>query len=193
MVSCHSQRANRHNRAETSDLPCARALYATEPEWTTVVHAATDMRDMLKELGLTSFVKMTGGKGLHVAVPIKPQLEWEATKQFTKTIATKFAARAPDLYVTNMSMKVRKGEGFGVLVNLPPEDGFASYTADLYNPAGKLEWSSPVVAPSDQGRQIYIPRADRRSGTYTLVVKGITANGESKEIARQPVDVQIQN
>jgi hypothetical protein len=91
------------------------------------------------------------------------------------------------------AIKPRAGEGFALLLNLPPEDGFASYTADLYNPAGKLEWSGPVAAPSDQGRQIYIPRADRRSGTYTLVVKVITASGESKEIARQPVDVQIQN
>ena len=91
------------------------------------------------------------------------------------------------------AIKPRAGEGFALLLNLPPEDGFASYTADLYNPAGKLEWSGPVAAPSDQSRQIYIPRADRRSGTYTLVLKGITASGESKEIARQPVDVQIQN
>src|SRR5579864_5854400 len=91
------------------------------------------------------------------------------------------------------TVKPHPGEGFGLLVNLPPEDGFASYTADLYNPAGKLEWSGPIAAPTaEEGRQIYIPSGHRQSGTYTLVVKGITAAGESKEISRRPIDVQIQ-
>jgi len=91
------------------------------------------------------------------------------------------------------TIKPHPGEGFGLLVNLPPEDGFASYTADLYNPAGKLEWSGPIAGPTaDEGRQIYIPGGHRQSGTYKLVVKGITAAGESKEIGRHPIDVQIQ-
>ena len=91
------------------------------------------------------------------------------------------------------TIKAHPGEGFGLLVNLPPEDGFASYTADLYNPAGKLEWSGPIAAPTaEEGRQIYIPGGHRQSGIYTLVVKGITATGESKEISRRRIDVQIQ-
>ena len=92
---------------------------------------------------------------------------------------------------TTTVIKARAGEGFGLLVNLPPEDGFASYTADLYNPAEKLDWSGPISAASE-GRQIYIPGRDRRAGTYTLVVHGITSAGESKEISRHPIDVQIQ-
>ena len=81
-------------------------------KWTQVVRAAVTMRDLLQELDLKSFVKTTGGKGLHVAVPLVPQLEWDAIKQFTKAVAVKFAARNPDLYVINMSMKVRKGRIF---------------------------------------------------------------------------------
>lgn len=92
------------------------------------------------------------------------------------------------------TVKPHIGEGFGLLVNLPPEDGFASYTADLYNPAGKLEWSGPLaLSTTDEARQIYIPAGNRPSGTYTVVVKGITTAGEPKEIGRQPIDVQIQN
>ena len=91
-------------------------------------------------------------------------------------------------------IKTRPGEGFSLLVNLPPEDGFASYVAELYNPAGKLEWSGPIAAPTaDQGRQIYIPGPNRQLGTYTLVVRGITAAAESKELSRHPIDLQIQN
>jgi hypothetical protein len=88
-------------------------------------------------------------------------------------------------------IKAHGGEGFGLLVNLPPEDGFASYTADLYNPAEKLDWSGPISTASE-GRQIYIPGPNRRAGTYTLVVHGITSAGESKEISRHPIEVQIQ-
>jgi len=95
---------------------------------------------------------------------------------------------------TAISMKVPKGEGFGVLVNLPPEDGFASYTAELYNPAGKKEWSRQIATASHEDtRQIYIPGHNLESGTYTLVVNGITPGGESKELSRHPIDVQIQN
>jgi hypothetical protein len=90
-------------------------------------------------------------------------------------------------------INTHNGEGFGLLVNLPPEEGFASYTADLYNPAGNKEWSGPIsTASADEHRQIYIPGRNRQSGTYTLVVNGVTNAGESKEISRNPIDVQIQ-
>ena len=90
-------------------------------------------------------------------------------------------------------IKVHPGEGFGLLVNLPPDNGFASYSADLYNPAGKLEWSGPISAASGgENRQIYVLGRDRRPGTYALVVRGITPSGESQEISRHPIDVQIQ-
>jgi hypothetical protein len=95
---------------------------------------------------------------------------------------------------TANSVKVHKEEGFGVLVNLPPQDGFASYTADLYNPAGKKEWSRQIaIASHEDTRQIYISGHNLESGTYTLVVNGITPGGESKEISRHPIDVQVQN
>ena len=90
-------------------------------------------------------------------------------------------------------VKAHPGQGFGVLLNLPPEDGFASYAVDLYNPAGKLEWSGPIsIAPADEARQIYIPGRNRLPGTYALVVRGINAAGESKELSRQSIDFQIQ-
>jgi hypothetical protein len=63
----------------------------------------------------------------------------------------------------------------------------------LYNPAGKLEWSGPISAASaGENRQIYVLGRDRRPGAYALVVRGITTSGESQEISRHPIDVQIQ-
>lgn len=90
-------------------------------------------------------------------------------------------------------LKTHPGEGFGLLVNFPPQDGFASYVVDLYNPAGKLEWSGPISsAAAGEDRQIYIPGRNRLPGTYTLVVDGISPTGESKELTRHPIDWQIQ-
>lgn len=91
------------------------------------------------------------------------------------------------------TIKVGLNQGFSLLLNLPPE-GFASYKADLYNPAGKLEWSGAISAPApEEGRQIYVPGSNRQSGTYALVIHGINATGESQEISRQSVDVQVQH
>ena len=91
------------------------------------------------------------------------------------------------------AIKTHPGEGFGLIVNLPPEDGFASYAVDLYNPAGKLEWSGPLTAaPAEEGRQIYIPGHNRVPGTYMLAVLGVTPAGERKEISRHSINLQIQ-
>lgn len=90
-------------------------------------------------------------------------------------------------------IKTHAGEGFGVLLNFPPDDGFTAYAVDLYNPAGKLEWSGPIsMAPVEEARQIYIPGRNRLPGTYAIVVRGINAAGESKELSRQSIDLQIQ-
>jgi len=91
-------------------------------------------------------------------------------------------------------VRARPGEGFGVLLDIPPQEGFMSYTVDLYNPAGKLEWSGRIpTASAGENRQIYIPGRNRQPGVYTLVVSGTNPAGESKELSRHPIDLQIQN
>lgn len=81
-------------------------------KWPKVAKAALEMRTFLKDLGLESFVKTTGGKGLHVVVPFKPLMEWDAVKEFTRIVADKFAATDPDMYLINMSKKKREGKIF---------------------------------------------------------------------------------
>ena len=94
---------------------------------------------------------------------------------------------------TDTLIKTHAGEGFGLIVNLPPEDGFASYRVDLYNPAGRQEWSGPLTAGrTEEGRQIYIPGRNRLPGTYTLVVLGVTPAGERKELSRHSIELQVQ-
>jgi bifunctional non-homologous end joining protein LigD len=80
--------------------------------WKKVVKAGQDMRDMLEDIGLKSFVKTTGGKGLHIVIPVKPALEWDGIKEFSKTVAARFAAQDPDLFLITMSKKARAGRIF---------------------------------------------------------------------------------
>lgn len=94
---------------------------------------------------------------------------------------------------STIPIKTHAGEGFGLLVNLPPDTEFVSYAVELYNPGGKLEWSGPLSrGTADQGSQIYIPGHNRLPGTYTLAVRGVNAAGESKEISRNTIDLQVQ-
>jgi bifunctional non-homologous end joining protein LigD len=77
-----------------------------------VKEGALELRDMLEQLGIKSFVKTTGGKGLHVQFPFEPLYEWEPVKEFAKTLVQEMAGRHPDLYTANMSKKARKGKIF---------------------------------------------------------------------------------
>ena len=61
--------------------------------------AAKEMRDRLKALGLTSFPMATGGKGIHVVVPLTPRDDWEAIKDFAEAMARTIAAEEPDRYL----------------------------------------------------------------------------------------------
>lgn len=77
-----------------------------------VIDAALEMRDALASIGLESFVKLTGGKGLHVVAPLVPKADWAAVKSFAHGIATAFAERAPGRYVATMSKSKRAGKIF---------------------------------------------------------------------------------
>jgi bifunctional non-homologous end joining protein LigD len=78
--------------------------------FTRVIEAARLMRTALDGLGLESFVKTTGGKGLHVVVPIAPTRPWDEAKAFSKALAESIVAADPDRYVATMSLKKRKGK-----------------------------------------------------------------------------------
>lgn len=77
-----------------------------------VVEAAIEMKEELAKLDLVSFVKTTGGKGLHVVVPLKPKDDWEIVKAFSGAIATAMVKRSPRDYVATMSKAARKGKIF---------------------------------------------------------------------------------
>ncbi|HEY2036602.1 MAG TPA: DNA ligase D [Steroidobacteraceae bacterium] len=81
-----------------------------------VVEAAREMRERLAALGLESFIKTTGGKGLHVVTPFTQprngQLDWPAVKSFARELCARMAADSPQRYVINMAKRVRTGRIF---------------------------------------------------------------------------------
>jgi bifunctional non-homologous end joining protein LigD len=80
--------------------------------WSATIAAANEVRRRLEALGLTSFLKTSGGKGLHVVVPLEPRAPWEEAKGFTESIASAMAAEEPDKYVATVSKRARSGRIF---------------------------------------------------------------------------------
>ncbi|MEP7185185.1 MAG: DNA ligase D [Rhodanobacter sp.] len=76
--------------------------------WKQVIAAARDVRDKLKLADLQSFVRLSGGKGLHVVVPIARGPSWDEVHAFCEAFAQTMAHQAPETYVATMSKAVRK-------------------------------------------------------------------------------------
>jgi bifunctional non-homologous end joining protein LigD len=74
--------------------------------------AAFRMRDVLDALGLQSLPLLSGGKGIHVVVPLVPAHEWPIVKDFAATLAARLVADAPDQFTATMSKAKRKGKIF---------------------------------------------------------------------------------
>jgi bifunctional non-homologous end joining protein LigD len=80
--------------------------------WPDVLAGAREVRERLKAQRLESFVKTTGGKGLHVVVPLAPGAEWAAVKAFAHELAEAMEADSPGRYLTKASKAERKGRIF---------------------------------------------------------------------------------
>jgi bifunctional non-homologous end joining protein LigD len=93
-----------------------RIIFDLDPDeavsWTTLCDAAQEVRDRLKQLGLQSFVKTTGGKGLHVVAPIKPTLEWEQIKALTHEFTLQMEKDNAKLYISKMTKAARTNKIF---------------------------------------------------------------------------------
>ena len=77
--------------------------------WERVTEAAVDVREALAGIGLKSFAKTTGGKGLHVVIPLTPKLGWDEVKAFAKWVADSLVAQRPQDFTANMAKRARRG------------------------------------------------------------------------------------
>jgi bifunctional non-homologous end joining protein LigD len=103
------------SRADKLERP-DRLIFDLDPApdvpWNQVVQSARQVRQFLEELGLESFVKTTGGKGLHLVVPVDRRHDWDEAKAFCKSVADTIVAADPERYTANMSKAARPGKIF---------------------------------------------------------------------------------
>lgn len=93
-----------------------RLVFDLDPDeglpYSRVAAAAHRLRELLEDLGLESFPKVTGGKGLHVVVPIARRTDWDDAKEFAHAVARRMTADDPAAFTANLSKRKRKGRIF---------------------------------------------------------------------------------
>jgi len=132
------------SREENLDSP-DRIVFDLDPdedlEWERVKEAATVTRRMLETLGLQVFVKTTGGKGLHLVVPIAPKWPWDDITGFTKAAAELLVRTFPDRFTSKMTKATRTGRVFvDYLRNAQGATAIATYSV-------RAKANAPVSMP----------------------------------------------
>ena len=102
-------------RIDSIDFP-DRLIFDLDPApnvpFTALKLAVEELHRRLREKGLESVLKCTGGKGLHVTVPLKSESKWAVVKSFAASVAQEMVADAPETYIATMSKAKRKGKIF---------------------------------------------------------------------------------
>jgi bifunctional non-homologous end joining protein LigD len=111
--------------------------------WPRMVEAAQMIKVRLSALDLPCFLKTTGGKGLHVVVPITPSLEWDELKAVCKTFADSIVKAEPTKYVATISKAARKGK---ILIDYL-RNGRGATAACAYSTRARPK--APVALPID--------------------------------------------
>ncbi len=111
VVEVHTQNAT----AKDYERP-DRVVFDLDPgegvDWAMVKQAAELMNSFLEDLGLAAFLKTSGGKGLHVVVPLKPKADWDSSKAFTKAVVEHMSKTIPQMFVAKAGGKNRAGKIF---------------------------------------------------------------------------------
>ena len=128
--------------------------------WQVLTGAANEVREGLKQLGLESFLKTTGGKGLHVVVPIEPEMEWTQVKDFCHGFVVQMERANPRLYLTKMTKAARAGKIY--LDYLRNERGATAVAP--YSPRARADVG--VAVPLEWSELKLPERPDYRVGNF---------------------------
>lgn len=133
-------------RIDRPDRP-DRVIFDLDPgegmSFDDVIAAAHEVRDALRAVGLESFCKTTGGKGLHVVAPVDRRADWAQTKRFAKALADAMAQAAPKRFLTRISKAEREGR---ILIDYLRNDPTSTAVAP-YSPRARP--GAPVAMPLD--------------------------------------------
>jgi bifunctional non-homologous end joining protein LigD len=136
-------------------------------DWKVTTAAARDVRARLSAIGLESFVRLSGGKGLHVVLPIRPAADWAQAKAFCENFADAMVEQAPDRYVATASKAKRGGVIFiDWLRNSRGATSVTSWSLRARAQAGvamPLGWSE--LGRTRSGHDYPLARALRRART----------------------------
>jgi bifunctional non-homologous end joining protein LigD len=136
-------------------------------DWKAMVAAARDVRARLQAVGMDSFVRLSGGKGLHVVLPIAPGPDWARAKTFCEAFADAMAVQAPQRYVAIASKAKRRGVIFiDWLRNGRGATSVASWSLRARKEAGvamPLAWGE--LGRTKSGADYPLPRAQRRAAS----------------------------
>lgn len=101
------------SRAESLDTPDIIVFDldpGPEAPWKQTMVTALAVRERLEQLGLASFPRFTGGKGIHVVVPLKPKASWDQAKDFSLALAEEFVRKVPQLFTAKLTKKGREAK-----------------------------------------------------------------------------------
>ena len=163
--------------ARTDDIERPdRLVFDLDPDeavpWARVVAAANQVRAFLRELGLESFLKTTGGKGLHLVVPVRRRHDWDEVKEFCRQVAAGIVRADPRSYTDKMSKAARRGKIYlDYLRNSRGATSVAAYST-------RARSAAPVSAPLAWEEL----SAEVRSDHYTIA----NLPGRLKRLRRDP-------
>jgi bifunctional non-homologous end joining protein LigD len=141
MVELHTW----NSTAKAIDKP-DRLVFDLDPgegvAWPAVQEGALLLRSLLEEMGLKSWLKTTGGKGLHLFVPVKPEHDYDSAKDFTQSVVEHMARTIPQRFVAKSGPRNRKGRIFIDFLR----NGWVQSTAEAYSARARpgLGVSMPV-------------------------------------------------
>lgn len=128
---------------------------APEVAWAKVLRVARELCDRLENLGLVSFVRTTGGKGLHLVVPLEREAGWDEVKAFARAVSQRHAGDDPKRLTINMSKAKRRGRIFiDYLRNGRGATAIASYST-------RAREGAPVAVPLRWDELTAALRSDR--------------------------------